>query len=85
MFCGAHGHIRELKKQAGEALIKTIEWRELTLLPTSLSYFVRLIREINIIQTLLQILPEGESSQFLVTHARPATLVALKFLKTLAI
>jgi hypothetical protein len=82
-FTGAPGHIREIKKQADEALIKSIEWREITLLPADASYFVRLIREMKILRTLLRIIPEGTPGPLLLTHATTATLVALKLLKRL--
>lgn len=80
-FVGESGHIRELKKQAGEVLTNSIEWREITLLPSDVSYFVRVFREMKILKTLFQIIPEGGSGPLLVAHARAATLVSLKLLK----
>jgi len=82
-FVGASGHIQELKKQADEALIKSIEWREITVLPVGVSYFTRLIHDMKILLTLLRIIPEMASGLLLVAHAPPATLVALKLLKCL--
>ncbi len=82
-FVGASGHIQELKKQVGEALTKSIEWREVTLLPVGISYFTRLVYDIKLLLTLLRIIPEMASGLLLVAHAMPATLVALKSLKCL--
>ncbi|MEX2493384.1 MAG: hypothetical protein WD425_16650 [Nitrospirales bacterium] len=82
-FAGASGYIRELKEQADEALAKSIEWREIDLLPADTSYFVRLLREMKTLRTLFRIIPEGTTGPFLLTHAKPATLVALKLLRRL--
>lgn len=82
-FVGESGHIRELKKQAGEALTNSIEWREITLLASGVSYFVHVFREMKILKTLFQIIPEGGSGTLLVAHAMAATLVALKLLRCL--
>ena len=80
-FVGAKGHVRELKKQAGEALTKSIEWREITLLPVDTSYFTRFKHDMRLLRNLLRIIPEGTSGLLLLAHAQPATLVALKLLK----
>ena len=80
-FVGEPGHIRELKKQAGEPLTNSIEWREITLLPADVPYFVRVFRDMKILETLFRIIPKGESGPLLVAHARAATLVSLKLLK----
>jgi len=82
-FAGAPEHIKELKTQADETLIKSIEWREITLLPADTSYVVRLIREMKTLRTLLRIIPEGSPGPFLLAHTKPATLVALKLLQRL--
>ena len=84
-FAGAPEHIRELKKQADEDLTKSIEWREIALLSPDVPYFIRLIRDMKILQALLRIIPEGSQGLFLLANAKTATLVALKLLKTFSI
>ena len=84
-FFGGPAHIGELKKQLGEFLTESIEWKEMRILPPTLSYFSRLLGEMKILLTLLRIVPERSTGLLLLTSARPATLVALKLVKQDAI
>ncbi len=79
-FAGAYEHIRALKEQAGETLSQSIQWREIILLPEDVSYFSRLIRERTILQSLLEIIPEGTSGLLLLANAKAPTLIALKWI-----
>lgn len=80
-FLGGSEHIGELKKQMGEFLAQSIEWKEMGLLPPDLSYCSRFLGEKKIIKNLLGMFPEGSTGPLLLTSARPATLLALKWVK----
>ena len=80
-FFGGPAHIVELKKQIGEFLAESIEWKEIRILPQKVSYFSRFLGEMKILGNLLQMFPKGSTGPLLLTSARPATLVALKWLK----
>lgn len=77
-FFGGPAHIGELKNQVGEFLAESITWKEMSLLPSDVSYVSRLIGEMKILQTLLKIIRAESTSLLLLTSARPATLMALK-------
>ena len=80
-FFGTQEHIYEVKKQVGEALVGSIEWKEIANLPSDLTYFARLLHEKKILETVLRHFPKGATGPFLLTSARPVTLVALKWVK----
>ena len=81
-FFGGSGHIGELKKQMGEGLAESIEWKEMKLLLPDVSYWSRLLGERKILRSLLPMFPEGSTGPLLLlTSARPATLVALKWVR----
>lgn len=80
-FFGGPAHIGEIKKQVGKCLAESIEWKDMKLLPPDSSYTSRLRGEIAILRPLLQMFPEGSTGPLLLTSARPATLVALKWVK----
>jgi hypothetical protein len=80
-FFGGSSHIGELKKQVGESLAQSIEWKDMKLLPPDSSYTSRLCGEIAILRPLLRMFPKGSPGPLLLTSARPATLVALKWVK----
>lgn len=80
-FFGGPAHIGELKNQVGEFLAESITWKEMSLLSSDVSYFSRLLGEMKILQNLLQIFPAGSTGPLLLTSARPATLMALKWVK----
>lgn len=80
-FFGGPAHIGELKKQMGEFLAESINWKEMRILPQDASYSSRLLGEIKILRILLQMFPKESTGPLLLTSARPATLVALKWVK----
>lgn len=80
-FFGGPAHIMDLREQVGESLASSIEWKKITLLPPGLPYFSRLLGEMKILRTLLGNFPEGSTGPLLLTSVRPATLVALKWVK----
>ena len=80
-FFGTQEHIGEVKKQSGEVLGGSIEWKEMANLSSNLTYFARLLHEKKILQTILRHFPQEATGPFLLTSVRPATLVALKWVK----
>ncbi len=82
-FAGTREHISELKIQMGEVLMKSIEWKEIALMPPDMPYFQHLIRERKTLKILLDIISHKASGLLLLANAKAATLVALKLLKCL--
>ncbi len=80
-FFGGSTHIKGLKKQSGKVLAESIEWKEVKLLPHDSSFYSRLFGEMKMMNGCLQMFPKGSNGHFLLTSARPATLLALKMAK----
>ena len=80
-FAGTVEHIRELKTQVGEVLVTSIEWKEISLMPSDTPYFERLIRERHTLHILFRMIVHSPSGLLFLANAKEATLVALKLLK----
>jgi hypothetical protein len=77
-FFGAAAHIEELKKEVGEPLAGSIDWKDILLPPSGTGYFQRFFRDLRTIRRLLRSVPQHSTSRLLLTSARPSTVLALK-------
>lgn len=77
-FYGGKEHITQLKVQVGQALGKSIDWKEIKPIPPGKGYGERLFQELKVIQHLFRGIDHDRTSRLILTSAFPSTVLAMK-------
>lgn len=80
-FYGGREHLTQLKMQVGQALGKSIHWKEIRTIPPGKGYGERLLQELNVIQHLFRGIDHDITSRLILTSAFPSTVLAMKMVR----
>lgn len=77
-FYGAEAHVEQLKKQVGETVANSIDWRVILPIRPGTNYHERFVRELRVIKRLFREIPQDTTERLVLTSAFPSTVLAMK-------